>query len=242
MKFVNLMGYNILSNIDSIKLEKGIINTINPHSYCIAKKDKLFKKSLINADILIPDGIGMVFAAKLINNTRINKISGSDIHKYLLEYANVRALKVFYMGSTKATLDLIKKKINKLYPKIDVYYYSPPFKEEFSKIENKKIINKIKLANPDILFVGMTAPKQEKWVEKNKLDIDVNIIASVGAVFDFFAEKIKRPNYLFRKIGLEWFIRLCNEPKRLWKRTFISIPIFIYDIILYKLYEKKIQS
>lgn len=214
--------------------EKSIINTINPHSYCEAKKDKVFRDALYCSDILLPDGSGIVLANKVLNGRKIKKIAGADIHQYLLELANVEGQKVYYLGAAQSTLDLIEKRIKKEYPKIKVSSFSPPFKPMFSKEDTIEMLKKVNDFRPDILFIGMTAPKQEKWVFRNKDKIDAPIIVSIGAVFDFYAGTVKRSGPIWIKLGLEWLPRLLRDPKRLWKRNFVSTPIFLIDLIKIK--------
>lgn len=211
-----------------------IINTINPHSYCEAKKDEVYRQALLDSDILLPDGIGIVWAAKVINRVKIKRFAGYDLHIQLLEQFNETGGRVFYMGSTNHTLEKIKDRLKKEYPKLSVCYYSPPYKPVFSDEENKSILDSINQFHPDVLFIGMTAPKQEKWVYQNCSKINAGIIASIGAVFDFYSGTIKRPSNFWIFLGLEWLKRLINEPKRLWRRYFISTPYFIKDVVIAK--------
>ena len=116
---IKIFDYNIFDEeLNNIVVDTKIINTINPHSYCAAKKDAEFKESLRESNILLPDGIGIVWAVKLLLNKQINKIAGSDIHRYLLEKANTKKLKVFYLGASQITLNIIKNKLHNEYPYI----------------------------------------------------------------------------------------------------------------------------
>ena len=99
-----------------------------------------------------------------------------------------------------------------------------------SKEDSKYMINAVNAFKTDILFVGMTAPKQEKWVEVNKKELSVTVISSIGAVFDFYAGTVKRSGSFWINLGLEWFPRLIKEPKRLWRRNFISTPLFLLSL------------
>jgi len=220
-----------IDNVESIKLDKRlIINTINPHSYIIAENDKNFKNALLDSDILLPDGVGITKAVFLLKGKWINKIAGMDIHNYLIKSANKKNLKCFYLGSNNKTLFLIKNRIGREFNNIIVESYSPPYKDKFDKHDNELIYNKINNFNPDILFVGMTAPKQEKWVYNNKDKINVKVICSIGAVFDFYAGTIKRPGKFWIKLGLEGMVRLFKEPKRLWRRFFLSDIPFMFSV------------
>ena len=97
------------------------------------------------------------------------------------------------------------------------------------------MIEAINNFKPEVLFVGMTAPKQEMWVQAHKELLKVHVVACIGAAFDFYAGTVKRPGLFWIKLGLEWFIRLLREPKRLWKRNFVSTPLFLWDVIKEKL-------
>jgi len=216
-----------LLNID----KRQIINTINPHSFITATKDIEFKKALHESDILIPDGSGIVFATKYIYHKNIKKIAGADLHQYLLQEINKKSGKIFYMGASENTLKKIISRIEIEYPHIKVESYSPPFKNKFSDKENKEIIFNINKFNPDVLFIGMTAPKQEKWLHQHKDQLNFTIASSIGAVFDFYAGTVKRSSLFWINLHLEWLPRLIIEPRRLWKRNFISTPLFIFNII-----------
>ncbi|OEK07754.1 N-acetylglucosaminyldiphospho-UDP N-acetyl-beta-D-mannosaminyltransferase [Flavivirga aquatica] len=237
MDLKNIVDKHVFSsNLNEINLNKRcIINTINPHSYCVAKNDITFQKTLLNSDILLPDGIGIVLATKMLCGKTIKKIAGADIHKHLLEYANSNHKKVFYLGSAQNTLSLITNRLKVEYPNIIVSSYSPPYKKEFTKEDSTIMVNAVNTFNPDILFVGMTAPKQEKWVETYKSDIDATVITSIGAVFDFYARTVKRSSPFWINFGLEWLPRFIKEPRRLWRRNLISTPLFIWYLSKSKL-------
>ena len=236
MKLTKIMNYEVFTeDLNILDLSKRqVINTINPHSYVTAKDDKLFFEALHDSDLLIPDGSGIVIAAKQINKQIIKKIAGADLHKFLLEEMNKKSGKVFYMGASQKTLDKIHEKIKVEYPNVIVESYSPPFKPEFSDEENQEIIGRINNFNPDVLFIGMTAPKQEKWLHSHKEKLNFTISSSIGAVFDFYAGTVERPSDFWINIHLEWLPRLLKEPKRLWRRNFVSTPLFLIDMFLFK--------
>jgi N-acetylglucosaminyldiphosphoundecaprenol N-acetyl-beta-D-mannosaminyltransferase len=219
-------------SLEDINLDSRlVINTINQYSYCLADKDERFKEALKKADILLPDGVGVVLAVKLLSRVKLEKIAGATLHKYLLKKINLAEGKCFYLGSSDSTLSKIKERITAEYPNINAMFYSPPFKVSFNDEENDKMIALINSFNPQVLFVGMTAPKQEKWVLEFRYKLNVNIICSIGAVFDFYASTIKRPNKFWINLGLEWFIRLIKEPKRMSKRYLYYGPVFLYKIL-----------
>jgi N-acetylglucosaminyldiphosphoundecaprenol N-acetyl-beta-D-mannosaminyltransferase len=237
---VKIEEYKIFNNsLESIfkKNEKTVISTINAHSYIVAKKDNEFKKALINSDILLPDGEGIVLMIKRLKGIKITKIAGADIHDFLLKHANIKSLKCFYLGSSQSTLNRIKNKLSKQYYNIKFDFFSPPFKSDFSEEENENMISYINTFNPDILFVGMTAPKQEKWVFQNKDCINANIICSIGAVFDFIAETKRRAPHWVIQIKMEWLYRSFTA-WRLTKRYLYSTPLFLIEIYKLKFFSK----
>ncbi len=237
---VEVLKYKITTSLDQIGStgKKQIVNTINPHSYCVARKDAVFKKALLESTILLPDGIGIVIAAKFLKGKRIQKIAGADLHQFCLDKANSEGKRVFYLGASQNTLNKIKERLSKEYPNLIVDSYSPPYKPSFSEAENLEMIQKVNAFTPDFLFVGMTAPKQEKWVFEHQDKLQSGVICSIGAVFDFYAGTVKRPHPFWIKIGLEWFVRFIKEPKRLARRNLISMPEFIWYVIKEKFKKK----
>jgi N-acetylglucosaminyldiphosphoundecaprenol N-acetyl-beta-D-mannosaminyltransferase len=233
------LGYNLFTGmLDDVPVHpKLTINTINQYSFCIANKDLAFREALQTSDILLPDGIGIVVAERLLTGRRIRKISGSVLHMHLLNLLNKSGGKCFYLGSSEATLQRIKNRITVEFPGIHVMSYAPPFCAAFSDDESSKMIYEINQFNPDVLFIGMTAPKQEKWATCFKEEINAKFICSIGAVFDFYAGTIKRPGHIWIKLGLEWLGRLINEPRRMWRRYLYYGPVFIYIIL-----KKKVNS
>lgn len=215
--------------------KKMIVSTINPHSYCVAKNDKFYNEALHFSDILLPDGIGIVLAVHILTGNKIVRLAGSDLHYRLLQKMNESHGTVFYVGSSSGTLKRIQKKVMQEYPNIVVASYAPPFKPVFTEADNAKILAAINEFRPDVLFVGMTAPKQEKWVHENKNEIDAKVICSIGAAFDFYAGTVKRPGKFWIRLYMEWLLRFLRNPKRLWRRNFISAPLFLWDVLKAKI-------
>lgn len=239
MKNISLLEYSVfkgeLSELDFSK--KKLITTINQYSYCIAENDLKFKKSLQKSDILLPDGVGIVIAAKLLKKQKINKIAGADIHHFLLEKLNSESGKCMYLGASENTLSKIRERIGIEYPNITLETYSPPYKDKFSADDNEKMVQAVNVFKPDVLFVGMTAPKQEKWAKDHKDQLEATTICAIGAVFDFYAGTVARPSQFWIKLNLEWFIRLIKEPKRMWRRYLYYGPFFVF--LLLKMMLKK---
>lgn len=207
-----------------------MVNTLNQYSYCLAETDSIFKKALTASDILLPDGIAIVAAMRLLTGKKIKKVAGADLHQHLLSELDAKAGSCFYLGASDETLLKIKTRMAREYPSISVSTFSPPFKAQFSYEDNQEIIRRINAVSPDVVFVGMTAPKQEKWAYANKQYLNTKMICCIGAVFDFYAGTVVRPNAVWVGLGLEWLGRLVKEPKRMWKRYLFYGPVFLWHI------------
>lgn len=230
----------LTSRAELAKLPEGklLINTINAFSYDNARKDVLFSEALQKGDVLIPDGISIVKACRFLNakSQPKERIAGWDLFVYEMEKLNRVGGKVMFLGSSDAVLNLIRQRVAEKYPKIEVDTYSPPYKPVFSDEDNEAMISAINHSNPDLLWIGMTAPKQEKWAYTylDRLDVHCHI-GTIGAVFDFFAGTVKRAPERWQRAGLEWLYRLLSEPRRMWRRYFIGNAKFIYYIMLEKI-------
>jgi len=222
--------------MESVKKGKTLM-CANPHSIEVATRDPLFAAALKIADVLLPDGVGIVYASMILGGQIRERITGSDIFCALSERLNEdSSCSYFFLGSTEATLSAIKQKMAKEYPKIRfVGCYSPPFKDIFSEIDNQAIIDAVNRSRADVLWVGMTAPKQEKWIYQHKDRLDVKFIGAIGAVFDFYAGTVTRSNPWLQDHGLEWLLRLLREPRRLWYRNFVSNPKFLIRVLLHRI-------
>ena len=143
-----------------------------------------------------------------------------------------RPLTVMFMGSSQKVLDLIVKRVAEVYPHLKVVTYSPPYKPEFSEEDNKAIVEAINAADPDLLWIGMTAPKQEKWTYSHWNELNIHChVGTIGAVFDFFAGTVERAPIWWQRHGLEWLYRLLKEPKRMWRRYIIGNTLFLWNML-----------
>ena len=206
---------------------------LNPHSYVVANRNKAFRKALHEADWLIPDGSGIILASRMLGVDIRQRITGPDIFYGLHDRLQQSgSYSVFFLGSTDDTLAEIRVRMSRDWPGIRVAgTYSPPFKPDFSDEDVDLMIDRINEARADVLWVGMTAPKQEQWIHGVLPRLDVRFAAAVGAIFDFYAGKVKRAHPLFGCLGLEWLPRLLREPRRLWRRTLISGPVFLWHVL-----------
>ena len=236
----NILGYQIsTASIDesisrilcwlSSSEQQKLFVCANPHSLVQAKCDSQFQNAIKNSDLVTPDGAGIVLASKILGGRIHQRVTGSDIFWGLSDKLNeIGGQSYFFLGSTEQTLLEIKKKMVVDYPSIKIAgSYSPPYKSRFSKEENQLMIQAINDAEPDVLWVGMTAPKQEIWLYEHRDQLNVKFAGAIGAVFDFYVGNVKRSHPIFQRMGLEWLPRLIQEPRRLFRRNFVSSPLFL---------------
>ena len=231
-----LQNYTLFNQpLQAINQPKALINTLNAHSFNTVQKDEDFHRALLYSDVLLPDGIGVVWAMRMLTGKKLQKIAGADLFFYEMERVNAFGGKCFFLGSSEETLKKIRKRAEKEYPKVQVCSYSPPYKPEFNDEENKSMIDAINAEKPDVLFVGMTAPKQEKWAYQHFEHLVVGHVCCIGAVFDFYAGTVSRaPNWMIQ-VGLEWSYRLIKEPRRMWRRYLIGNVKFIGYVVKEKI-------
>lgn len=212
---------------------KVLINTINAHSYNTAQKDALFAEALLKGDYLIPDGASIVKACHWLKakSQPEERIAGWDLFEFEMGQLNERGGRCFFFGSSERVLEKIRQRAAIEYPRIEVVTYSPPYKPEFSEEESRAMIEAVNKANPDLLWIGMTAPKQEKWVYTHWQELAIHChCGTIGAVFDFYAGTVKRAPVWWQRHGLEWLYRLLKEPRRMWKRYIIGNILFLYGV------------
>ena len=233
---LQLSKFNIYSSsLSAISNSKTLISTINANAFNIAQTDILYQEALKSSDILLPDGISVAWAIRWINGRKLKKIAGADLFFYEMERLQKVAGRCFFLGSSESTLAKLKKRTALEYPNVLVQTYSPPYKSVFSIEDNSSMIEAINAFHTDVLFVGLTAPKQEKWAYSHFDQLEVGHVCCIGAVFDFYAGTVNRAPQWMIKIGLEWFYRLVKEPRRMWRRYLIGNTKFIYYVIREKL-------
>jgi N-acetylglucosaminyldiphosphoundecaprenol N-acetyl-beta-D-mannosaminyltransferase len=214
------------------KISQRVFVCANPHSLVVAQHDIGFQSALTQAGLVVADGIGVSFMARLIGVQIGPRITGTDYFQAVLMALQQRGGgRVFFFGSSQRVLDLVAKRFAADFPSLTLCgTFSPPF-GSWSDEENRRMVLVINDAKPDVLWVGMTAPKQEKWVEENRHNLTAPVIGSIGAVFDFYAGTYARAPQWVCRIGLEWAYRFILEPRRMWQRNCVSAPKFFWLVL-----------
>ncbi len=237
-------------SLSALPAHKLLISTLNAHSYNLTHSDAAFAEALQKSDVLIPDGISVVYALRWLSGQKLTKIAGADLFFYEMNRLSGRKAengdgrpektyeqrpKAFFLGSSEGVLEKIKERAGKEFPNVAVHTYSPPYKPEFTEEDNQAMLAAINAVQPEVLFVGMTAPKQEKWAYAQLEHIQAGHICCIGAVFDFYAGTVQRAPQWLIKLGLEWFYRLVKEPKRLWRRYLVGNAKFVGYVLREKM-------
>ena len=217
---------------------KFLIDTVNAHSFVLAQRNDHYSDALQDADVLLPDGISIVRACRWLKteNAPDGKIAGADLFAFEMGRLEKKGGTCFFLGSSPEVLSRIRDRAAKDYPHIRVETYSPPFSASFSRGENEAMMEAVRTADPDLLWVGMTAPKQEEWLYDHWPDLEVRChTGAIGAVFDFYAGTKKRAPQKWIDLGLEWLYRLFQNPRRLFKRYLVTNTKFM----LYTRFKRK---
>lgn len=242
MNIIKTIGFSIFSDsLSAISIHSGncrVINTISPNSYGISTKDAEFKLALKTSDYLVLDGVYFALASILLQGKNIKRNQGPEVFYHFINRLNNQKGKAFFLGSSESTLHKIVNRAKKEYPNINIETYSPPFKPEFSNEENSQMIEKINDFRPDILFIGMTCPKQEKWAIKHREHLETGLAICIGNVFDWFAGTQKPIHPFWFKIRLGWLIRIFLRPE-VFRRNIGNQMLFFWHVILIFLKIKK---
>ncbi len=197
-----------------------------------SRTDTAFRDIMMADVVLLPDSVPLIWALRLLGDPVLERVAGSDLLIEICKAASERNLRIFFLGAAEGVAKAAAEALTRKILKLNVAgVYSPPIGFENNKEENAKITRKITESKADILFLGFGAPKQEKWIWGHKDEIYPKVSICVGGSFDMAAGRVKRAPVWVRNNGLEWFWRLCLEPRRLWKRYLTGNTIFIGLVI-----------
>lgn len=239
IKFLNTEVDNITMNEAVQKIEQLILNkkpsyVVTPNVDHIVKleTDKEFQEVYKEADLILTDGMPLIWISKFKKSPIKEKVSGSDLFPEVCKLAADKEYKIFLLGAAEGVAAKAAKNLRTKYNGLNVVgTYSPSYGFENNKDEIEQIIEMINKVKPDILAVGLGAPKQEKFLYKFRNRLNVPVSLAIGASIDFEAGNINRAPKLIQRIGLEWFYRLIKEPKRMFKRYLVD-DLKIFKIIL----------
>ncbi len=200
-----------------------------------AYRDEKLKNIYNSADLVTADGVPLVWASKFLGPSIKGRVTGLDLLPEFSKISAEKGYRYFFLGAAEGVATKLANHLKGLNPGLNVVgTYSPPFADQFSEIENNKMIDMINKSKADILWVSLTAPKQDYWIAEHFDRLNVSIAIGVGAAFDVVAGNIKRSPKWMQRAGLEWLFRLIQEPRRLSKRYLVEAPQFIPLVVKQK--------
>lgn len=231
--FLNTTEHDLVRYTENIllKKEKQFIVTANPEIVMYAQKDDHYKQILRSANIVIPDGIGIIIASKMLGTPLKERIAGFDFMQKLLHVANNHRMRIFLLGAREDVVRQTKENIQKQFPNIQIV----GFRNGYFDIKDSSVLKMVQETKPDLVFVALGFPKQERWIYEHLDQFSSGVFLGVGGSFDVISGKVKRAPKLWRKMNLEWLYRLIQQPSR-WKRM-TALPKFLFEI--WKVRKKK---
>ncbi|MCL4176658.1 MAG: WecB/TagA/CpsF family glycosyltransferase [Verrucomicrobia bacterium] len=199
--------------------------TANMDFLAVARRDPEFQRILLNAHLVLCDGTPLVWASRLFGNPLPERVAGADVVPELIRVAAEKHYRLFFLGATEESNTQAIARLRARFPDLDISHYSPPFRP-LPELDNADIIRRVRAAKPDLLFVAFGCPKAEKWMARHYAELGVPVAIGIGATIDFLAGRVKRAPLWMQRGGVEWIYRLCQEPRRLFKRYATDLWFF----------------
>jgi N-acetylglucosaminyldiphosphoundecaprenol N-acetyl-beta-D-mannosaminyltransferase len=243
MKRTSILGVKI-NNLKFTEVEEILLDTLdkgkkrsvftpNTEIIMMCQEDKDLLRVINSGDIVTPDGIGLIYASKIYKAGLKERVTGFDISMKLLNISKENSYNVFLLGGKPGVAEKARNILmEKGYKNIVGFHHGYFFNHENREEIEENIVKKINQLETNILFVGFGSPKQEKWINKYKDKLNINIIIGNGGTIDVLAGEVNRAPIIYQKLGLEWFYRLIKDPKRIKRQ--ISIPKFLIKVIFSK--------
>ncbi len=235
---INILGVHF-SNLDEPQLvallddriaeaQKTQVCFVPTNSILAARKSRYVMDVYNSADVVMCDGVPVQWASRLLGTPLRQRLTGFDFFPHFIQHCVQKKYSIYFLGAKEGVAKQLAAMYQSRYPGIRVAgYYTPPFAAAFSEEQNAVMRSAINAAKPDVLFVSLTAPKQDIWIHQQLEHLNVKLAIGVGAAFDSEAGSLKRAPILMQQMGLEWFFRFLQEPGRMFRRYFIEAPIFV---------------
>jgi N-acetylglucosaminyldiphosphoundecaprenol N-acetyl-beta-D-mannosaminyltransferase len=242
LNYKEVLGYNFVNNnmnelvteVNSriTSSQKTFIVTANPEILTYAHTNPSYENILKSANYIIPDGAGIIIASKILGNPLQERLAGFDLMERLLHLSDEKRLSIYFLGTKPHIIKLAVANIQKKYPDINIVGYHHGY---FKEADHDNIVTEIREKNPDIVFVGLGFPKQEKWISENLEQFNKGIFIGLGGCFNVWAGVAKRAPKIWRNLNLEWLYRLFKQPSR--AKRILAIPIFLNRVLKNKFKE-----
>lgn len=210
--------------------QREYVTCTNVHAVMEAQDDPEVRIALRDAGMVTPDGVPLVWCGQQAGSDRIQRVYGPDLTLAVLEKAAQEGWSSFFFGGGDGVAERLAAEMQDRYPGLEVAgTYSPPFRD-LTEAEDLEIAAMLNDSKADIIWVGLGCPKQEKWMREQRPNLKAAVLLGVGAAFDFHTGKVSQAPSAMQRVGLEWFYRLCSEPRRLWKRYLVLNPRFVRSV------------
>ena len=241
MEKINVLGVNVdaidmpmaLELIDGwiARRERHYVTITNVHGVIESQADTALRHIHNRAGLVTPDGMPLVWLGWLNGHRHVTRVCGPDLMLVLSEGSAAKGYRHYFYGGKEGVPDLLKDRLQRRFPGLNVVgTYSPPFRP-LTEAEDDGVVEMINGAEPDIVWVGLSTPKQEKWMAAHIDRLNAPVLIGVGAAFDFHAGLLKRAPRWIQHSGLEWLFRLMSEPRRLWRRYLKIVPLFCIKLL-----------
>lgn len=236
-KTVKLQGYNIDSfnlneALEYITEKRGTIVTINPEMISYGKKNSEFAAFVNNADLVIPDGIGVEIGLKILGHS-IRRIAGIEFAKELVKKFSETSRPIAFIGAKPQIAEMAADNLRKEYNTLNACYIQNGYFKD-----DERVLEELKLSGAELVLIALGSPKQEFFIQRAKEMLPKSIFIGIGGSFDVWSGTVKRAPEIYQKLGLEWLYRTVKEPKR-FKRIFPTLPLFVINVIIEKIFGDK---
>jgi N-acetylglucosaminyldiphosphoundecaprenol N-acetyl-beta-D-mannosaminyltransferase len=208
---------------------RALVFNVNVDTWLKLRRDEELRRIYAAADLVLVDGTPLTWAARLLGTPLPGRVSGSDLFPAVCAAAARHGHRLFLLGGNPGVAERARQVLQRRHPGLVISTYAPPFGFERDEAENRRAIEAVRRARPDILFVGLSQPRQERWLASHRDALDVPVAMGVGSSFDYVAGRLRRAPLWMQRAGLEWSYRLMQEPGRLWRRYLLDDPrIVVY--------------
>ncbi|REI09939.1 N-acetylglucosaminyldiphosphoundecaprenol N-acetyl-beta-D-mannosaminyltransferase TarA [Staphylococcus felis] len=220
---LNDMYRNIIQYLNTDTKHNLFVVTANPEIVHYAFENPQYQKIINSADYVIPDGTGIIKAARMLDTPLQERLPGIELMDACLDIANIKHKKVFLLGATSPIVEKAARKIKQKYPNLEIQTH-----HGFIEMNDATVTEQIRRFNPDFIFVGMGYPKQEQWIQHHRHHFDHTMMMGVGGSIDVFSSEVKRAPYFWRTLNLEWAYRCIKDMKRIHRIK--RIPKFLWEV------------
>jgi len=213
---------------------RNYITMTNPHSMLLFHRDKDMRRATARATLTLPDGAGIIFGANLLGYPHSGRITGPMLMLKLCDWGRRRGYRHYFLGGQQGVAEALTRRLVERYPGLQIAGVSAPHWHPSRGARDKDVIEKINAARADIVWVGLGAPKQEKWIAQHRDYLNAAAMIGVGAAFDFHSGRVKWAPAWVRGLGMEWAYRFAREPRRMWPRNLDGLR-FVFGVVRQRL-------